>query len=195
MESKKGNSLSEDNKSKNLNSLDHITYQTLEMDADSCAIGLCFDYIDHINSPQYSIPEEFKFIYEGKWRCYDLYIFAIYTSLRLFGEEYQSLLNRHPPSGLRQSMILSTVFAMFEDRLSQNALQELAAHLVEIATEAEQAFQNIALNKTDISALLLAHSDESKAHVFQLLKRWSEIRPSLENYAYVNLAPIHPDYL
>jgi hypothetical protein len=181
----------EASKKESCEALATIYEQTIEMDADCGSVTMSFDYIDrHINQKDL-FSEEFTSFFNAhsKWDVYKLWLFGNYTFWRIFGEDYQDLTKNHPPSGIRQSTLVGTIAEMF---LNSPDIKAMATTLANIAVDVELAFNQISEKETTLETFLNAYSPEFTEQQKRYSEEWSKLRPELEKFSYVELAPVTP---
>jgi hypothetical protein len=179
------------------NGIDPLTSQILELDADSYAIYTAIKEILVLQENSSLIKDELLPFYKDLSTAIKVWLFAVYTLFRLFGnsvpkvEDLKKL--SHPPSGIRQHILFATSYSVFETKPETKFLEIIPNLCVETMKEAESAFQKISIKKLNSEALAFAYKKESFDHVTFLMKHWNNVRPKLEQYAYGNLAPLYEE--
>jgi len=95
----------------------------------------------------------------------------------------------HPPSGIRQSIFLSTIVTRNLDK-NEDYLNMILDALLNVTNEVERAFDEISEQGFDNSTHLSAYTPEGLQHVRMIRDNWKNVRPLLEPYAFTNLSPI-----
>jgi len=172
-----------------------IFSQTLELDADS--IGIVYT----IRSAQYllsiALPDEFKLFYKNLNDTLSLWLFPIYSLWKLSdnnepnSKEFHNL--SHPSPSTRQYITIATISTMLisspkDFKLDGEEIKRLVAALHQTTLDVENAFSEISEQIFDDSLLML--NSEVIDHSILLQKNWNNVRPLLEPFAFVKLAPL-----
>jgi hypothetical protein len=177
--------------------ISHIMFrQTCEYDADAWANNILLQFIKARVSGAAIVSTLIQFVRESHEAAIYYYNFAIYVYWRLFGMEYENgrnlLHSTHPPSGIRQHFIMALIHTIFESYGIEYA-NKIGMQCSSSLFEAEKAFNEI--SERGFNPLGITTTYKQKAHTDHieiLSDNWTNVRPILEPYAYVKLAPIQP---
>lgn len=190
----KSTSFYEINNFKHTDTISALDLQTLEMDADCYAVCKGIIEILDLNKNCDSISEPFiKDFFGSLDKCIYLWVFAVYTFFRIFGFRKCSVCElesyTHPPIGLRQHFVITTLDAFF-DKNKIAFRSELLETWKKTIIGVEKAFEEISEQGYDVSQFRFAMKNEVFEHGRKIMRNWNNIRPMLQNYAFCELAPL-----
>lgn len=166
----------------------NLLMQTLEMDADAFAANYVGRRLLFNDDPIYQF---FELKEDLKQKCY-----ASYFMFRLFGKKEYDLSKlekcSHPVPGIRQNILFTTIFSLYIQELKGQLMQEeeVKGFMMEIIDECETALKQIS-DKTFTPvpmSILLTH--EGNRHFINIMENWQNVRPLLEPYSKIKLAPV-----
>ncbi|WP_285545026.1 hypothetical protein [Dyadobacter frigoris] len=172
------------------NEIDLLTFRTFEMDADAFAANKCIDEIIRAVGVSEEAPQEWKFIFESYHRLVGLWVFSQYLILRILGgfvptmDEIEE--DCHPPSGVRQSMIISAILTSVnsEIKLEEDELLAFHQYFTFQIDRAEEVFQELSSSKLNVESIKFGLSEAGTNIYKSLLAKWVIIRPELLKVAY-----------
>jgi hypothetical protein len=174
-----------------------LTYQTLEMDADSHAVVHGINEIMRLAGAKFQGPHgnELAAIFASQQTSLSLYLAAVYGLFRLFDrglwQADRLWSSTHPPAAMRQHMIHSTVYAVVERAQDHALLAQLPDLTAKVVGDVERGIANVTGIKRRPEGLLLA-IERFPAYWPLLSDRWSSLHPKLDMLKLGgNLAPPH----
>lgn len=158
--------------------VDPITYQTLEMDADSVATLRGIEYISYLFDKR-AVPKSVKSFEDAIY----LWHFAVYSMMTVVRRDMPKnvILEelKHPPFNLRQRMVMEVIGRTFEPNRQEDKMLELC---VEAAIESEKAFQKLFLDKSPKEMLHKTYDKEYSKHMYKIVNNWKQVSPLLEPF-------------
>ncbi|UBF26447.1 hypothetical protein K9N68_00035 [Kovacikia minuta CCNUW1] len=185
---------------KNLNEHLSLTYQTLEMDADSVALQYNFlailDYSKSIRDKTKNLQSWEKPYIREDIAIFSL-LYAIYFVFRIFNQQSWSIdelkTSSHPPTPLRYQMIFELVNKVANKHGYKNFTYRknklLRLNRI-VLSEAENAIELLTGKRDNLRGIKNALHPKSYSHITALLNHWKIIRPELDSFNRGgNLAP------
>lgn len=166
--------------------------QTLEMDADCYATKIGFHRLISIFEHDSLQNSNIKFEdYLFEW-----YI-TIYFIFRLLANKEYNLDNlngySHPVPGIRQYIVLLTLYSLLEEEM-YSKYKEYSTVLGDVFTKAskecEVALKYISDKTFTPAPISVLATDKGYNQIFKIMNNWKQVRPLLEPFSKLTLAPI-----
>lgn len=178
--------------------LDALISQTLEMDADSggliFVINEAFRLHEALKTRDMNLnePPEIKAVrisHDSPDSCIETIWFVIYTFFRLFDSNHGELINvenmTHPSNPVRQILISDIIESFIKQRPAYGcSIESYDKMRMRIIIKVEQACSLILGDEVDPRGIFSVIDAPKlyQEYTTQLLKKWGDIRPELENY-------------
>jgi hypothetical protein len=171
----------------------HLSYQTLEMDADS--VSICKILYKHIKrfKKEFSIPTNYEPFYKNIDSLIYTIVYSISTLFKISSEENIYLkreltdLNHSKPI-IRQTMFLATI-----DEYIKKHLKEYESNInflkvvVDAVSEVEANYKAMTGKKFKIDNYAEAKSDKAKDQFLKIKENWKLMRPKIEEFSFIEL--------
>lgn len=169
---------------------DGIFRQTLEYDADNCAIANLINRILLVNNFN---ENSFDKIKDEIGKC----SFACYIIFKIFDggkhkkyENYeldQLAKSTHPRPGIRMNYIMANICSVLYNNFSDDEVVQVSEIMVNYIRTFEQIFdKNISLENLEIG---IAYTNKGNQHVKIIHNNWENVRSKLEKFTHDELAP------
>ena len=172
--------------------------QAMELDADFTAAFPMVIMLRRIVSERNKLPEPLASRYASPANAiYDLAT-AIYTLFRLFGDSGITGVDlskaSHPPSRLRQMMILNTMGNYIEERWDKTLYRVAEEQFSRAVRDVEDAYELITAGPQQVSGLNDVWSAHGLGYAATIANYWnSTLRPKLEDHRIAKLSTYNFD--
>lgn len=172
--------------------LDNLSFQTLEMDADSFATNRAYwEYkycVENNDLNQNKIDKDLHFIYKNEETAFFYWGFSIYNLLLLSDSINTGLVIQisHIPSRIRIKMILGNIFTILLKK-GNGITGDYKENAVKIYLEGEKCYEQITGNKIKRDENRLALSEEISEYSNKICTNWKTIYPLLVPLSYGKL--------
>ena len=176
--------------------------QTLELDADCYAANIGIKSIIGRYEDKMNLNKDIQPYFNSLEDALFLWTFSIYTLFRFLGNtvyDFNKLENyRHPYPGFRQEYILALIpTIILNTEYSQSFDLEKSVYAVKEFEDAIKFIKEGAVtwdfvNDLHPAPIKCAYTKKGWNHIYQIENNWRNIRPQLECYSKVNLAPVVP---
>jgi len=165
-----------------------LTSQATEMNADAFATSEGLGYIFRLSQHYHLLPPPLNQAFAAPREALIIWFFAIYSLFRLFGEGNYSLESLeklpHPPPRVRQMMVIQTVPAWLQRYKPSLDYEDFLDASVVVARLVEDAVAKITHGIVDTTGIEEAIDEKAIAHVENLMRHWTEIRPLILPYSH-----------
>ncbi|MBN1366191.1 MAG: hypothetical protein JW976_15415 [Syntrophaceae bacterium] len=175
-------------------SINNLTQQALEMDADAWAtvqgMTILKGLNDQINNMPISWDKYSNPVVGGMFT----WIIAVYSYFRLSDQELSEvgdICTSHPHQAVRQSMVMSTIYSYLEREFDEKELEYYFEILPDCIKEIEKAISILTHNEIDTRTIEKALGLRGRRNLDLILNQWKTvIRPQLETLTYaIDLVP------
>jgi len=175
------------------NGLNYLDSQTLEMDVDSCVTAGILDGLLNNELQKEQIPDELKGtreIFICVLFCLQFLFFCM-PSVKITHQK-NTTKNTHPNSSLRHFFCFTTAIGYLQDNFPE--------YVDLFVTLNKENFWEFIMGLPDANGLDISkiekdfewtHSDEGVAYADKVWDNWNNLKPLLEKYAYLKLAPLN----
>jgi hypothetical protein len=165
--------------------LSSLERQTLEMDADSFAVGIGMaTVLGRLSEPDRIFPQHWRQWYSSPRQALYTWLLSINVLFHLL---YNGPVNLddleskpHPPPAIRMLMVESTVYEFLRMQSRDDLLAEFEAIVEEAIHTALAAYALVTGSSPDLTGWLQATDPRSSALISRLTANWKTIRPQLE---------------
>jgi hypothetical protein len=163
---------------------ENLMLQTLEMDADSFAVGQGLaTAFGRCGDPSKVFPPDWRPWYNAPREALFTWTLAIYAFFRLF---YRGTANlddlestNHPPPSIRMWMILSTLVEFLKKKGLEGLTPQMESIIGEVMQTVETAHAIITSTPIDLSGVQQTLDPRATKHVGRILDQWKILRPQL----------------
>lgn len=164
------------------------TSQATEMNADAFATSEGLGYVFRLSEHHHQLPPPHNQAFAKPREALIIWFFAIYSLIRLFGEGDYNLDSleslTHPPPRVRQMMVIQTVPAWLQAYKPELDSTDFLEASVAVAHLVEEAIAKITHGDVDTTGIKEAIDEKAVAHVENLVRHWTEIRPLILPYSH-----------
>lgn len=172
--------------------------QTLEMDADSVALNQTFGNLITYHVGMQPVNPAFRSFFEDFETAVFLLYFAAHVLLRCHAITVPKVGDltklSHPPAGLRMFQLGASIITKFDSILNRKDIPDFAMRLESMAVEAEAAVNLISKEILGPKAYVNSIRLPFQKHSVDYMLHWKNLRPRLEPFSFLELAPIQPEF-
>lgn len=163
---------------------ENLTLQTLEMDADSFAVGQGLaTAFGRAADPSHVFPTDWRQWYGTSTQALFSWTLAIYGFFRLFFKGTVNLddldSTNHPPPNIRLSMVLTTVVEFLKKKRLEELMPQLEPIIGEVMRTVETGQALITSTPLNLSGVQQTLDPRANKHLGRLLDQWKILRPEL----------------
>jgi hypothetical protein len=163
---------------------ENLTLQTLEMDADSFAVGQGLaTALGRADDPSHVFPPDWREWYGTSRQALFSWTLAIYGFFRLFFKGTVNLddldSTSHPPPNIRLSMALTTVVEFLKKRGLVELIPQLEPIIGEVMRTVETGQALITSTPLNLGGIQQTLDPRANKHLGRLLNHWKVLRPEL----------------
>jgi hypothetical protein len=163
---------------------ENLTRQTLEMDADSFAVGQgLVTAFGRAEDPSHVFPIDWRQWYIPPTQALFAWTLSIYGFFRLFFRGTVNLdaldSTTHPPPNLRLNMVLSTIIEFLRKSGREELIPRLQSIIAEVIQTVETGYALITSTPPDLSGIQQTIDPRTNKHMGRLLDHWKILRPEL----------------
>jgi len=163
---------------------ENLTLQSLEMDADSFAVGQGLaTAFGRARDPNIIFPPDWRQWYATPRLALFGWALAIYGFFRLFFKGAVNLddlgSTNHPPPNIRLTMVLSTLVEFLKKTSLEEFISQLEPIIGEVVRTVETGHALITSTPLNVSGLQQTLDPRANKHLGRLLDHWKILRPEL----------------
>jgi len=163
--------------------------RTLEFDADNTAMSFLLDFILRRTAEGNINGESTNPLFLDPIIGTQFIVFALYSYWRLFDMYIHQWDGSHPPSPVRQSLLIDYILGYHLYTGGEHQLNEMRNRTKATVAEVEFAFSNISHEPYNPFGFLNVQNTEGNSYKINLKRHWNIVRELIEPHAYVAISP------